>query len=155
MKKKLLFSGLFLFVAVFMLTGCSLTKITAEEFKSKAKNEELTVSDVTSSYSYLGYINKLYIAKHSSGWKVEFYEISTEDKAKTIYETNKTKFETAKSTGSSSTESLLSLDNGERYSLTVGGYYKHICRIDNTFVYANVKAEYKEDAIKFLKKIGY
>ena len=154
MKKKLLFCGLFLFVAVFMLTGCGLNKITAEDFKRMAEEDGLTVSDITSSYSSYSYIKKIYIAKHSNGWKVEFYELDSEEKATQIYTTNKNKF-LSSSPSTNSSSSTLTTDQGERYSLTVNGYYKHVCRIGDTFVYANINADYKDEAIKFLKKIGY
>ena len=153
MKKKILLLTALVFASVFMLTGCTLKKISADDFKKQAEDYGLTVSDSTSAYKYLGYIDKLYIAKHSDGWRVEFYELTDEEHATTIYNTNKAKFESA--AGSTSASSTLTTQDGERFSVTTGGYYKHVCRIGNTFVYANIKTEYKDEAVKFLKKIGY
>ena len=154
MKKKIIF-GVLIFVATILLTGCTVKSIDHEEFTKAAKEEGMTVSNLTSTYAYTGYIDGVYIAKHPDGWKVEFYEIKDKENLEKFYNNNKSKFQLAGETASSSTESTFSFDNGERYSLTVSDKYKHLCKVDLTAVYVNADVKYKEDVIKFLKKIGY
>jgi hypothetical protein len=156
MKKKIIFA-LIIFVGALFLTGCTLKAKTGDEFAALAEKYGMTVKDYTSSYSYLKYVTEVRIATHPDGWKVEYYTLSDQTNTDKIYDTNKNKFisEVEKS-GTSKYESTLTTDNGERYSVQGSdGYYMHVCKIDNTFVYAKISAKNKDAAVKFLKELGY
>ena len=151
---KKIFYSIICIVALFSLTACgNKTAITTDKFKTEASNEGYLVADVTSQYSSYGYVNEATVARNNAGWQVEFYVLSGKEYATSMFNTNKATFETYKETGF--TESTSSVGNYEKYSLTSGGYYMYLCRVDNTFLYLRVEENYKDDAKAFIKKLGY
>ena len=41
------------------------------------------------------------------------------------------------------------------YDLESGGYYMHLTKVDNTLLYVRVPSNYKENAKKIIKDLGY
>lgn len=155
MKSKKFLLGLFLgFVVLTTLTGCgNKTVKSTNDFKSVAEKHSYRVADVTSQFASYGYISEATVAQSSDGWQVEFYVLSDNGTATSMFNTNKSLFEQEK--GSAATETSLNNKNSSSYSLTSGGYYMHLCRVDNTLLYAKVSDSYKDDVKAFIKEFGY
>ena len=90
---------------------------------------------------------------HKSVYQIEFYELSNEENAISMHNTNKTKFESQKSNASAS--ATASMNNYSTYSLTTNGKYKYLSRINNTLVYVDVDENYKDIVKDIMKEIGY
>ena len=154
MKKRIIMISCICILLLLSLTGCiKKTAITTEEFKSIAKENNLTISDATKQYSNYGTIKQATIASITNEWQVEFYVLTNEAEATSMFNTNKIDFESYK--GNTSSENSLNLKNSSLYSLTSSGYYMYVRRIDNTLVYAKVAKEYKDTVKAFIKKLGY
>ena len=146
---------LFAFIALISLTGCgNKTAITAEDFKTKMEGKGYSVTDATSQFSEVDYIEKAYVALSSDqSYQIEFYQISDNDKAAGFYNNNKQIFEESK--GNTNVESSVSIGNHSKYTLETDGMYKIVSRIDNTVVYLNVESENKSDVQDILKELDY
>lgn len=156
MKKiKNIISLIICFIAVLTVTGCKDKKsITADEFKNTMESNDYTVQEATDQFSEYDYVEKVYIALSSdSSYQIEFYQLSDDDYATSFYNNNKSIFEESKS--SKNSETSVSMANYSKYTLETNGKYKVISRINNTAIYLNVDAEYKEDVKSILKKLGY
>lgn len=152
---KQLLMGLMCFVVLFTLTGCgNKIAITSDDFKSKMESSGYTVQEATNQMSDYDYIKQVYIAISSdSTYQIEFYELSDNDYASSFFNNNKKTFEDSKSSGS--TETSVSVDNNEKYTLTTNGKFKVVSRIDNTVIYLNVDDNYKSSVKDVLKNLGY
>lgn len=128
--------------------------INTEEFKSIMENKGFDISDATEQFSSYDYVEKVDIAiAEDKSYQIEFYTLSDTSTANYFYNTNKTIFETSKDGASSN--SSKELKNYAKYTLTSGGKYKVVSRIDNTVIYVNVKEEYKDSVKSILKELGY
>lgn len=144
----------FLFVAVLILTGCSKTALTPEYFKTKMSSKGYRVVDVTSQYSSQIALKTGYIAiKPDDSYQMEFYELVDDGVATSMFNNNKNIFENSKAT--SSAETSVNGSNFNKYTLSTGGQYKVVCRVDNTLLYLNVPSKYKDDIKKVLDDLGY
>ena len=131
----------------------SKTAITADKFAEVMKSKGYEVIDTTSSFAEAGdYVKKSYLAK-TSGYQIEFYELSTVSNAIESYNSNKTKFESQK--GGNSSYSTMSRNNYNTYALTTNGKYKYIARVDNTNLYMDVAEEYKDTVKSVIEELGY
>lgn len=139
---------------LFALTGCgSKQVITTSDFKTKTKSLNYNTADVISQYSSYEYIKEATVAQSSDGYQVEFYVLDNVDNATSMFNTNKSTFESYK--GNFSSESSSSMGNYSSYTLTSGGYYMHLCRVDNTLLYVKVEDTYKEPVESLIKELGY
>ena len=153
MKKKY-FLGLIFTVVLFVLTGCSeKPSINSSDFKSISENSGYTVYDITSQYSEYSYIESALVAKSSWDYQVEFYLLTDDSYAVSMFNNNKSTFESYK--GSSSVDSSVDLANYSTYSLTSNGYYMYLSRIDNTLLYLRVDDSYKSNVKNLVSKLGY
>ena len=117
MKKNGLFFTALCFVMLILLTGCKNKKaITVETFKSKAESNGFTVTDVISQYQSYSYVNQAQVARNNDGWQVEFYVLSDESYAKSMFNTNKNTFENISGNNKIKTES--SLGNYSKFSVS-------------------------------------
>ena len=144
-------------VVVFFLIFRSLNKekipMSASTFNSTMETKGYTVTEVTSQFSQYGdYVTKVYVAQKTN-YQIEFYEISTEENAISMYNYNKSKFDEQKKGAYTSTN--VDLKNYSIYSLTVNGKYKYISRIDNTVIYIDADEVYKNDIKNTIKELGY
>lgn len=127
--------------------------IKAREFASLMEDENYDVADVTSQYEAYG-IDEAYIAIESDqDYQIEFYELSSDSKAKSMFESNKDYFEDR--AGSSKVTTSYSIGNYNLYSLTSNGDYMYLCRVDNTLLYIDVEDEYKDEVKDIVEELGY
>ena len=129
------------------------TPITAAEFNNIMENEGYVMTNTTSQFAqYPNYISESYVAQ-KSGYQIEFYELTSEENAISMYNTNEAKFESQKTNAAIYT--TVSIKNYATYSLTTNGKYKYLSRIDNTLVYIDVDESYKDIVKDIMKEIGY
>lgn len=139
---------------IFMGMNKEKTPITASEFSTTVQEKGFEVQDVSDMYGEYDHIEKVIIAaKDNFSYQIEFYEMGDEDGAVNFYNTNKAIFELSK--GNSSAETSVSLKNYAKYTLSSGGKYMVVSRIDNTVVYVAVDSQYKDAVSEVLKAIGY
>ena len=157
MKKVLIIIGIIVLVLVGVgfLAFNSLNKekvsISASTFNTTMENKGYIMTDTTSQFAqYENYMKESYVAQ-KTGYQIEFYELSSVEHAISMYNTNKTKFESQKSNASAS--ATASMNNYSTYSLTTNGKYKYLSRIDNTLVYVDVDESYKDIVKDIMKEI--
>ena len=156
MKLKKIFVVFSLLLALFAVTGCSLFSkkaVTSSRFKTVAENNNLTIIDAKSQMSEYEFILEALIAKAADDWQIEFYVLSTNNEAKDMYDTNRKKFEDSKS--GTVKEKFMTVREYSMYDLESGGYYMHLTKVDNTLLYVKVPSNYKENAKKIIKDLGY
>ncbi|MBE5820792.1 MAG: hypothetical protein E7310_08360 [Clostridiales bacterium] len=161
MKKKTLFIVLGI-ILVLVIGGIALfsslnkekESMTASEFKTLMEGKGFVVSDATSQFSQYDYVEQVYVAAPSDySYKIEFYELSDVEYATMFYNNNKSIFESSK--GNASGETSVSMKNYSKYSLSTGGKFKVVSRIDNTVVYLNVDSNNKDTVKDLLDELGY
>ncbi len=86
-------------------------------------------------------------------YQIEFYKTATVEQAKRAFRQNKATFQADKKrvASSFSTAGL----NYEKYSIKTDGWYRYVCRVENTFVYASVPEEYQDAVKQAVASIGY
>lgn len=141
-------------VLTFLLTGCGTKSVkTTKDFTALANSYNLSTQNVKESqYSSDDSIKEGYVA-YNNNWQIEFYVLDTVKTASSNYDTNVEIFNESKGNSSSYVE--FEGKNYKSYSLSSNGQFMYICRVDNTFIYANVSEEYKDDVKAFIKEFGY
>ncbi len=159
MKKTLIIIGIIVVIlvgivlVVFNVLNKEKTPILASTFNTTMESKGYVMTDTTSQFAqYPNYMSESYVAQ-KTGYKIEFYELTSEENAISMYNTNKTKFESQKTNASAS--ATASMNNYATYSLTTNGKYKYLSRIDNTLVYIDVDESYKDIVKDIMKEIGY
>lgn len=144
-----------LLVLVLGLCACSKREaIDEDEFQKIMAEENFTVVNVEEQFEEFGYFEEAYVALEKDGnYQLEFYELENEDYTISFYNHNKELFEESKS--GTVSETYINLANYNKYTLTVGDYYKVISRIDDTVIYLNVDKQYKDEVNNILEKLGY
>ena len=152
MKKKVSLIVL-LGICLITLTGCLSKKVmSTDDFTIFAESKEMKVVDAISQYEEYEHVTEATIAL-AEAWQVEFYVLVDEDSAIGMYDTNVAKFEARKQGASSETSAEML--NYDSYSLTTGGNYMYVSRVENTIIYVDVEDEYKEDVKTFIEEMGY
>ena len=153
MKKKGLLLGTLLIMVV-LLTACSFTKkaITTEEFTKKAGEHQLIVVDAKEQFKDYEPMKEGTIAVSTESWQVEFYVLKDAESATTMYNKNKDDFDKISIRKNSLEENM---QNYNKISLDSVDYYMVITRVDNTFLYAKVPIDHKEEAKEFIQELGY
>lgn len=159
MKKALIIIGIVVAVLavilfiVFNTLNKEKTSISADTFENIMEGKGYILTETTSQFAqYTNYISKSYVAQ-KTGYQIEFYELTSEENAISMYNTNKTTFESQNSNISAST--TVGMNNYSTYSLTTNKKYKYLSRIDNTLVYVDVDKSYKDIVQDIMKEIGY
>lgn len=152
MKKKIIL--LLVIVSLFMLTGCSTkTPLEANDFVDLVEQNNYKTTNVVEQFSTYAQIKNAFVAQDSEmRYQIEYYELDTDENAKTFFEGNKKIFEQQSNKKS---HSSVNLNNYNKYSQSTETVYSVISRIDNTVIYANVKIEYKKEVQDIIKKLGY
>ena len=128
--------------------------VTADEFKSFMEEKGYIVMDSTSQFADYENIVKVNIAANEDySCKIEFYELSDDDYAKSFYNSNKYVFQTAKT--DSDEETNVDLENSSKYIVSSDSRYKVVSRINNTIIYLNVDSSNKETVENILNELGY
>lgn len=138
----------------FLLCGCSLKKeaVEPEIFAASMSAQGYAAEDVTRDMG--GKVEGAVLAQGTGGaYQIEFYKTATIEQAKLAFEQNKATFQAEKKLAASSfsTTGL----NYEKYSIKSDGWYRYVCRVENTFVYASVPEEYKDAVKRAVESIGY
>ena len=153
MKKRGIIFAVICILTLFITTGCfSKTAITTSDFKSKMEAKGFITLDVKQQFSQYDYVKEATVAKNDN-YQIEFYVLTTTERAEYMFNTNKKIFEGSKASGSLETKAKVG--NYETYSLTSSGYYMYISRVDNTFIYLKVNESNKDDVTKVIKELGY
>lgn len=134
--------------------GCTAKKapVTAAEFSRHMEQEGYAILDATEQFD--GQVLSATLAVEQSGaYQIEFFEVETEQQAKIAFEQNKAAFESEKGPAASRYE-----NNGLNFSVyaqTSNGKYSYVCRVGQTFVYANVPEQHKDAVKSAIKGLGY
>ncbi len=143
-----------LFIARFISINKDKIAISAYDFQNNMESKGYIINDASEQFEDYNNIKQVYLAiKEDYSYQIEFYEFSDAENAQDFFEYNKSIFESSK--GSSSAEKSTALKNYSKYTLSTSGEYKVLSRIDNTVVYINVDAEYKNEINDVLKELGY
>lgn len=159
MKKALIIIGIIavVIVGIFLVLFNSLNKektpITADTFNTIMTEKGYVMTDTTSQFAQYGSLMIKSYAAQKSGYQIEFYELSNEENAISMYNTNKAKFESQKA--NASTSATASMNNYATYALTTNGKYKYVSRIDNTLIYIDANTDYKNSIQSVVKEMGY
>lgn len=147
-----------LIATMFGFSGCGQKKksITSDEFQSIMKSKNFIVENGKSQYASYPEITECYLSAPSDmSFTIEFYVLDSDSSAQNMFSKNKAIFEEAKEGSKSRFENSVSLANYSKYTLQVDDKYKAISRIDNTLIYVNTSARYKDDVSKILEELGY
>jgi hypothetical protein len=144
------------FILVLVLltfSSCSTNKevISYMSFGETLEGMGYTIVDATSQFPE-GSVNGVLLAILDT-YQIEFYEVPTEEQAIKAFEENKETFDAISSTTSS--DSSISLGNYSTYSRTTEDNFYLVTRVENTFIYASVAKEFKEDIEAVVEKLGY
>lgn len=154
--KKIIGSLLCLFL-VFITCGCVFTSkkpISAEEFKLTLSAKGFTIQDLTYQFEKYDYIEKVYVAiNEKTGYQVEFYDFNKSDVALSSFNKNKKKFQDSINDGALGKNETHGMFN--KYSVTTGGKYKVVSRIEDTIVYLDVDETYSDELQQILEDLGY
>lgn len=156
-KLKVLLVGVLCVIFALGLSGCGKKKnpISVDEFKSTMNSKNFSVVSSKSSYSQYKEIKESYIAMSPDyTYQIEFIVLDSDSSASSMYNTNKNKFEQNKSS-SKNLNTSIELANYSKYTLLSDAKYKVVSRIDNTLIYLDVDAEYKDNIDSILNEIGY
>lgn len=134
--------------------GCTAKKepVTAAEFSRRMEQEGYAILDAAEQFE--GQVVSATLAVEQSGaYQIEFFEVETEQQAKIAFEQNKAAFESESGPAASRYE-----NNGLNFSVyaqTSNGKYSYVCRVGQTFVYANVPEQNKDAVKSAIKGLGY
>lgn len=148
-------SILCIILGVLFITGCTLTKtaITDDDFANTMSKQNYTMQDVSPQFASYNYVKKATVAlEKNKNYQIEFYVLDTEDNAKKMFENNQKIFKD--NTEKAITKSV-DMKNYNTFSISNNKVYRYLCRVDNTLIYVDTKAEYKEDVEKIIKELGY
>ena len=139
-----------LLVLLIFTCACSIKhSLTPENFQKKIEDKNFTVKDNTE-ISDAEFIKKELIALKKE-YQIYYYESPTEDKAKELYEINKSNIlnnnKVTKNESNSKSFDKLEASNKK--------YIYYNIRIGNTSIYVEANIKYKKEIQKILKDIGY
>ncbi len=148
--------------AVFALAGCGdKTAVTSNEFSATMETngyEVVTDADgIYDPWADSGYTDDtVYAVAPDGGYTICFYDMpdaATGSSATVLYNSVQQTYESYK--GNSSSEKNVSAGNHSKYTLTSGGYYYAVSRIDDTVVFVSANSDYKSEINDALDSIGY
>lgn len=151
MKKRIL--GVLLVVGMLLvLSGCSKKEaITADGFQSVMEDSGYTITDVTGQFKGQP-VDSVQLATKDD-YQIEFFVVPTVDQAQNAYNQNKSTFENEEK--SSSTKKSAEMKNFSYYTMTSGGVYYVVSRVDNTFIYLHAPEKYKDQISEIISELGY
>ena len=125
------------------------TAITTEEFIAKAEKLNYEITEGTKESG----IKESKVAISSEGYSVYFYVMESKKEAIQMFEEKKMEAENKK--GNMTNETSINVSNYSAYTVSSGGRYIHICRVDNTLFFTEVKETEKESVKQLIKEIDY
>lgn len=150
-------SGVFLVFMTIILTlslaACqSKEPVTADIFKEKAEGLGYTVIDITDQYADSPHILKILGCEDGSVY-VEFLELVSKDSAVAVF--NGDKIETEAYKGNGSSESSVSTDSYQKYTLKTSEKYYLLERVGATLICAYSDKSESEKLDNIIKELGY
>lgn len=150
MKNKLMI--LMLCIMCLVLSGCNKKAISGDTFAAAFDSDKCQVKNLTGDYERetdVVVMDKAYC----DTYEMEYYRLDSVQTAKDIFKTNADEFRKDK-TGTN-LEKDYAEGNYEIYSLTCGGKFRYIARVDDTIIYVYADDTYKKEISKILEKLGY
>ena len=153
-KKSMKKFNLMILSLCFLLTGCKIDRKAEmpEHFTAIMRKNNYLVKNIITDYSENIDIEAAIIAMRDN-YQIEYYKVSSEDKAIEMFNVNKEKFQRSKE--NSSLEKSTSIGNYSKYVLKVNSRYKVVSRIGDTLIYADVPESEEESTKKVLKELEY
>lgn len=135
------------------LTACgSKTALTNDQFIEKMEAAGYQIVDASNQFGE-GDVEAVTLAMMDEKYQIEFYVLPSNDQTVGAFNNNKSSFEQMKGSGASTSE--VNLGNYNYYGLSTGEGYYVVSRIDNTMIFINASAEYKDEIKEVLKELGY
>ncbi len=157
MKKiKKYFLAITLVLSMILMSGCSKkVAITAEDFNKKMVEKGYKVSDTTNNLSNVKVLKKSFLAIDSDyRYQIEFYELKSEEDAKTMFKKNKDNIEDSK--GSVVKKQIsINTDNYDKYTVITNGKHYVVIRVGNTMIFANNDEMYEKEIKSIVDLLGY
>ena len=151
MKKKVLAIAL---VVGALLTGCgSKEPVSATTFTEKAQDQGFEVIDMTE-YEDIDGATAALFAMNDDDVEIMFIEVEDTDFAKNYYEFTKTEYVNAYEEGSS-VHTDVNVGNCQKYTVKNGDVYATVERVDNTIVYVETSADYRDVVKSLLDELDY
>ena len=138
-----------------VVTGCSLTKLSREKFKSIMESEKYEVvdaSNVTSSYGYIKSYDAARNTEHNI--KVDFYIFNGLKDAINYFKETKQNMKIEEKHVSSDSNAI-NWVNYSSYITRTNSTYKRVIRKYNTILIIEAPAEKTANAMNIAKKLGY
>ena len=130
------------------------SSITSSKFEEIMKENNYNLGDATEQYNNNDGLKKVTVAvSPSTLYQIDFFELETDDFAKSIYQTNRDRYEKRLTNNNISSE-----DNGNNWSIYIlekDTYFFYVARIDKTVLIIDSENIYKNEFIDILKKLGY
>ncbi len=139
-----------------LLTACgSKDPVSTVDFEATAAQKGYIVQDGTDYFKDYDYIKLVTLAApQDKAFQIEFYELNSEDTAKSFYNSNKNNFVMMK--GEDSIDKSDSGSNFDLYKLEVYGKFMMIERVQNTVVYVpSTDSTNKTSIESFLNELKY
>lgn len=136
-----------------LLMGCTITKeaITKEEFVERMENEGYAIADATNQFDE-GVVKSVTLAINDK-FQIEFFDMPNADSAIVSFNTNKENIQNVK--GGKYVEKSKSGSNFDSYKLKTDESYYVVSRIEDTFIYAVVPEDEKDNLDKVLTLLEY
>lgn len=141
-------------IAVIKLANKELEPISGDKFNILMEEKGFETIDAMEEFGESNLAKAVYIAIDPDvKYRLEYYEFNDLEYTIDMFNQNKVIIESSK--GRSSSESTVNGKNFNKYSLSTNNIYKSIVRVENTFVFIETDAEFKEDIKTLLKELGY
>ena len=145
-------------LASICLTGCASTgssePMTAEQFKSKMEEKNMTVNDQTASATDSSY-QKIYVAVNGKKYSFDYYFMDSPESAETVYEYAVSNLDNTYGGMATSEISEKEKDNVKYYSISATDYYCEAVKKENTVLYMVAAHNYESEAKDILSDLGY
>ena len=151
--------GVFLLMALCLfMTGCGEDKTkevaTLDEFATIASNNNFVVTDNSSNYSTVSYINSSRKATYNNDTiEMEMIEYSDSESAEKVLEAHIESFNLLKSTAAH--EKDTKGDNYHKYFLVSNNMYMVSARVENTLLFCKTNINNKDTVDKIFNELGY
>ncbi len=151
MKQRILI--VYVLAAVLLLTACgSKTALTNDQFIEKMEAAGYQIQDAIDQFGE-DVLESATLAMMDDKYQIEFYVLPTSDQAAAAFSNNKSNFQLLEDAAKNT--SSLNTNTYNYYALTTNEGYYVVSRIDNTLLYVQTSAEYKDEIKKIIKELGY
>lgn len=147
-KRKLITLGCCLLLVLCIFAGCSKkTPQTAQGFTDIMEKAGFTVEPIQ--HDGISCTPEALVASNDN-YQLEFYNIND---AEHVFSSLKRQFDDAHSTRNLSLS--VSTNTYDYYCFNAGGEFHMIARIENTLLYCEADAQYRDEIVDLVKELGY